>query len=246
VRRRTFVTGGSSGIGAAIVRALARAGHEVVFTVGRSIEDAAALAAQESGVSAVPVDLSDAAAVRALADRLAAADPGYDGFVHCAGHAYDRLSMAGGDAAVAALMQVNALSMTTLYRALLPGMLKRRFGRVVLIGSVAADRGSRGNAFYAMSKAALGGFMRSSVAEVAGRGVTVNLIAPGFIATRMLEAYPDIHDRAKARVPAAALGRPADVSAAAAFLMSEEAGYINGAVLAIDGGLSATLGGVAA
>ncbi len=244
--RRTFVTGGSSGIGAAIVRALARAGHEVMFTVGGSVEAAATLVAQETGVTMVRVDLADAAAVRVLAQDLAGAEPAFDGFVHCAGRSYDRLSMAGSDEALGALLQVNALSMTTLYRALLPAMMRRRFGRVVLVGSVVAERGSRGNAFYAMSKAALGGFTRSAVAEVAGRGVTVNLIAPGFIETRMLDGYPGIRERVKARVPAAMLGRPDDVAAAVAFLMSEDAGYINGTVLAIDGGLSATLGSVAA
>lgn len=241
--RRTLVTGGSSGIGAAIVRRLAADGHEVVFTFNSSAEGAAELCAIDpDSVSSVCLDLSVPDSLPELRESIAHRQHAFDGFIHCAGQTYDKLSMSGDRSAILALMQTNLLSMIEIVGMLLPAMSRARFGRILCLGSVTAESGNRGNAFYASSKAGLVGYLRSSVAEIGSRGITFNCIAPGFIETPMLDRYSGLDDAVRKRVPAQRVGKPHEVAALASFLMSEEAGYINGATIAIDGGLSSTLG----
>jgi 3-oxoacyl-[acyl-carrier protein] reductase len=243
---RILVTGGAKGVGAAIVRALAASGHDVDFTYRSSGEQAQALAAEiaqaASGraVRALPLDLSDKAALDAFCDT--AEGESYFGLVHNAGQPYDTLAaMLVQDKAEAA-MQVNFWAFTRLAKSLMRTMIRARAGRIVAIGSVAALRGNPGNAAYAASKGALISYAKTLAVETGKRGVTVNVIAPGFVDTDMMAPYAAYRDKMQAQIPAGRFAKPEEVAGLAAFLMSEPAAYISGTVLPIDGGLTAQLG----
>lgn len=238
-QRRVLVTGGARGMGEAIVRRLAADGFSVELTYARSAERAQALAS-ELGAAARACDLSDKAAVDALAASLEDAPP-YYGFVHNAGTTYDSLAAMLDQAEGERLMQVNFWSMLRIVKALLRPMTHARAGRIIVIGSVTADRGNRGNSVYAASKAALKGYVTTLTLEVARRGVTVNYVAPGFVDTDMLGPYAAYRAEMEKRIPAGRFGTPDDVAGAVAYLMSPEAAYVTGATLTIDGGLSAAL-----
>ncbi|MGE0717230.1 MAG: SDR family NAD(P)-dependent oxidoreductase, partial [Alphaproteobacteria bacterium] len=177
--RRVLVTGGGRGIGAAVVRALDQAGFAVDFTHRRPADGLPG--------RGIAVDLADRAAVDALAER--AADEGYYGLVHNAGATSDRLAAMVDQGQAEAVMQVNFWAMARIAKALVRPMTAAGAGRIVAIGSVAALAGSRGNAVYAASKAALLAYQRTLVQEVARKGVTVNYVAPGFVDTEMMAAY---------------------------------------------------------
>ncbi|BBK40738.1 beta-ketoacyl-ACP reductase [Allostella vacuolata] len=226
-----LVTGGARGIGRAIVQALDAAGYAVDYTHRRG-------AAAGPG-RAIACDLADRAAVEALAE--AAAGAGYFGFVHNAGMPYDRLAAMVDQDQAEAVMQVNFWAMTRLVKALVRPMTAAGAGRIVLVGSVAALAGGRGNAIYAASKAAALGYMRTLVQEVARKGVTANYLAPGFVDTDMLAGYGAHRAKLEAQIPAGRYAMAREVAAAAAFLLSDAAGYVNGAVLPVDGGLSAAM-----
>jgi NAD(P)-dependent dehydrogenase (short-subunit alcohol dehydrogenase family) len=245
-----LVTGGGRGLGAAIVRALAAAGHDVTFTY-RSSGDAAvasakALAADYPGqrFAALQIDLADRDAVAALAAGLGKETDlaGYDGFVHNAGHTYDALAMMMDQAQAEVAMQVNYWSFTRLANALVRPMMRARNGRVAVIGSVTALQANQGNAAYAASKAALLAYTRTLAIEVARTGVTVNYVAPGFIDTEMLAPYAKFRDTLEAQIPSRRFAAPEEIASVVAFLMSPTASYLTGAVLPVDGGLSAALG----
>jgi 3-oxoacyl-[acyl-carrier protein] reductase len=249
--RRVLVTGGGRGLGAAIVKALAAAGHDVTFTYRSSADDAAAaakaLAAEypQQSFAALRIDLSDRDAVAAFAAEIGQEGPDsgrYDGFVHNAGHTYDALAMMMDQAKAEVAMQVNYWSFTRLANALMRPLMRARNGRVVVIGSVTALQANQGNAAYAASKAALLAYARTLAIEVARTGVTVNYVAPGFIDTEMLAPYAKFRDAMEGQIPARRFAAPEDVAAVVAFLMSPAASYITGAVLPVDGGLSAALG----
>ena len=251
VVRRVLVTGGGRGLGAAIVKALAAAGHDVAFTY-RSSGDTAeasakALAADYPGqrFAALRVDLSDRDAVAAFATELSQETSDlarYDGFVHNAGHTYDALAMMMDQAKAEVAMQVNYWSFTRLANALVRPMMRARHGRVAVIGSVTALQANQGNAAYAASKAALLAFARTLAIEVARTGVTVNYVAPGFIDTEMLAPYAKFRDTMEGQIPARRFAAPEEIAAVVGFLMSPAASYVTGAVLPVDGGLSAALG----
>ena len=243
---RILVTGGAKGVGAAIVRALAAAGHDVDFTYRSSGEQAKALASDiaqahpERTIAALPLDLSDKAALDAFCESREG--EGYFGLIHNAGQPYDMLAAMMAQDRAEAAMQVNFWAFTRLAKSLMRAMIRARSGRIVAIGSVAALRGNPGNAAYAASKGALISYCKTLAVETGRRGVTVNVIAPGFVDTDMMAPYAAYRVKMEGQIPAGRFARPEEVAGLAAFLMSEPAAYITGTVLPIDGGVSAQLG----
>jgi len=241
--RRVLVTGGGRGLGAQIVRELAGAGHEVIFTYRSASSEADALVKELSGkkVSAKAVDLADEQAVEKFAAELENEAP-LSGFVHNAGMSYDALAAVMKISEAEKVMRVNFWSFVRISQALVRPMTRARDGRIVVIGSLAALHANAGNGAYGASKAALFAFARTLATETARRGVTVNYIAPGFLDTEMLAPYAPYRDKLEASIPSGRLGKPEDVAGLVTFLMSPGAAYITGAVLPVDGGLSAGLG----
>jgi 3-oxoacyl-[acyl-carrier protein] reductase len=245
--KRILVTGGARGIGAGIVTRLAGEGYEVVFTYNRSKAPADELITtitgehKDASLSARACDLSDRAAVEAFAKELEG-EGGYYGFVHNAGMSYDNLAAMIDVEAAQGSMQVNFWSTVRIVRALLRSMMRAREGRIVFIGSVTALRGNAGNSIYAATKAALLGYTRSVATEIARRNVTVNYISPGYVDTEMLAPYADYREKLEKQIPLQRYATPRDIGGLVNFLMSDDAAYITGADIAIDGGLTASLG----
>lgn len=243
---RILVTGGNKGVGAAIVRALAGAGHDVDFTYRSSQAEAEALAADVRAASAgriirpLALDLSDKAALETFCERCESES--YFGFVHNAGQPYDALAAMMVQDRAEAAMQVNFWAFTRIAKSLMRGMIRARAGRIVAIGSVAALQGNPGNAAYAASKGALISYARTLAVETGKRGVTVNVIAPGFIDTDMMAPYAAYRATMEKQIPAGRFAYPEEIAGLVAFLMSKPAAYLTGAVLPIDGGLTAQLG----
>lgn len=223
--RRALVSGGSGEIGAAICRQLAADGWQVIVHAHARGEQAAALA-REIGGDAARFDLADAAAAAAAIARLLEGGP-LQGVVHAGMSARQWHRVIG-------------LSLDGFYHLVQPlllPMLRTRWGRIVSITSVAATVGNRGQANYAAAKAGLHGATRALALEVASRGVTVNAVAPGIIASAMsAAAFPP--ERIAQLVPVQRAGTPQEVAALVGFLMSERAGYITGQVVPINGGIA--------
>jgi NAD(P)-dependent dehydrogenase (short-subunit alcohol dehydrogenase family) len=242
-----LVTGGARGIGAGIVRRLAADGHEVVFTYNTSEAPAKALIdeikgeVKDANLRTLGCDMSDRAAVDAFAKQIEE-EGGYYGFVHNAGLSYDNLAaMIDVDAATPA-MQVNFWSAVRIVRAMLRGMMRAREGRIVFIGSVTALRGNAGNATYAATKAALLGYTKTVATEIGRRNVTVNFISPGYVDTEMLAPYAEMREKLEKQIPLQRYAQPTDIGGVVSFLLSPDAAYVTGADIAVDGGLSASLG----
>ncbi len=233
--KRALVSGGSGEIGAAICRRLAHAGWQVTVHSHANAVRAAELAAQIGGCS-LNFDLRDQAAVADALARLLAQGP-IQGVVHNAG-THDDAPLAGMNAQQwHGVIDVSLHGFYRLVQPLLLPMLRTRWGRVVSLSSVAAMLGNRGQANYAAAKAGLHGATRSLALEVASRGVTVNAVAPGIIATTM-SANAFGPERIAQLVPLNRAGTPEEVAELVGFLMSDQAGYITGQVIPINGGMT--------
>ncbi|MCF4165523.1 SDR family oxidoreductase [Zavarzinia compransoris] len=232
-----LVTGGTGGIGSALVRHLSAEGWAVSFT-WRSDGAAAEALADETGAEAIRLDLADRAAVAACAEALAERDASFAALVHNAGATHDALAATLDIERAAEVMQVNLFAFMALVKGVVRGMTAARRGRIVAIGALAAARGTVGNGAYAASKSALEAYVRTLAVEVGRRGVTANVVAPGWIDTAM--AGDAASGLAKA-IPAQRLGTAAEVAAAVGFLLRDGAAYVNGTTLTVDGGLGIAL-----
>jgi 3-oxoacyl-[acyl-carrier protein] reductase len=236
--KRALVTGASGGIGGAIARALHALGAAVALS-GTRLAPLEALAGELGGAAVLPCDLGDAAAVEALPKAAAEALGGVDILVNNAGITRDQLFMRMSDDDWAKVLEVNLTSTMRLSRGVLRGMMKARWGRIVNVSSVVGTTGNPGQANYAASKAGMVGMSKSLAAEVASRGITVNCVAPGFIATAMTEGLTDEQKaRISGSIPAGRMGTSAEVAAAVAFLASDEAAYVTGQTLHVNGGMA--------
>jgi len=238
--RRALVTGGSGDIGGAICRALAADGLHVIVHANSNIDRAQSVVddikAAGGSAQAVAFDVADSAATHAATDALLAEGP-IQVLVNNAG-IHDDAPMAGmSEAQWRRVIDVSLHGFFHVTQPLLLPMARTRWGRIVSVSSVAAVLGNRGQANYAAAKAALHGATKSLAREMASRGITANVVAPGVIAGRMAEAT-FAPEQVKAMVPAARAGTPAEVAALVRFLCSDGAGYINGQVIGVDGGMS--------
>ena len=234
-----LITGASGGIGGAIAEALHRQGAAVALS-GRRADALEALAARlGEGAHAVPCDLADRAALAALPERAAEAAGAPAILVHCGGITRDGLALRMKDEDWQEVLDVNLSAGFVLARACLRGMLRQRWGRLIFITSVVGTTGNAGQANYAASKAGLAGMVKALAAEAAARGVTANCVAPGFIETAMTDALADAQKEALlGTIPAGRFGEGSDVAAACVYLASEEARYVTGQTLHVNGGMA--------
>ena len=237
------VTGGSRGIGRAVCLELARQGAAVVFSYAGNTtaagETEAACAALGRPARGVRADVTDAAAVKALLDGVVKEFGRIDILVNNAGITRDGLLMMMKEDDFDAVISANLRGTFLCMKAVSRLMMKQRYGRIVNLSSVVGLRGNAGQVNYAASKAGVIGMTKSLAKELASRGVTVNAVAPGFIATDMTAAMTDAAKEATlASIPLQRLGAPEDVAHAVAFLASDEAAYITGQVLCVDGGMA--------
>ncbi len=237
--KSALVTGASGGIGAAIARSLHGAGATVALS-GTRLEPLQALAAELGGRAHVlACNLSDMTQVEALPKAAAEAMGGVDILVNNAGITRDQLFMRMSDDDWQAVLDVNLTATFRLCRGVVRGMMKARWGRIVNISSVVGATGNPGQANYAASKAGMVGMSKSLAAEVASRNITVNCVAPGFIATAMTDALTDDQKaRILLQIPAGRMGAADEIAAAVLYLASPEAGYVTGAVLHVNGGMA--------
>ncbi len=239
-----LVTGASGGIGAAIARTLHAQGATVALS-GTRREALDVLAVELDAVApgrahACPADLADPAAPDALvaAAEAAAALP-LQVLVNNAGLTRDTLALRMKDADWNAVLEVDLAAPFRLARAALKGMVRRRAGRIVSIASIVGVTGNAGQSNYAAAKAGLIGMSKSLAQEVGSRGITVNVVAPGFVATPMTEGLaPEQKARLNAAIPLGRMGTPEDVAAAVLYLASAEAGWVTGATLHVNGGMA--------
>lgn len=235
--KNALVTGASGGIGAAVARSLYAAGATVALS-GTRMEPLQALADELGGRAHVlACNLSDAEAVEGLMKRATEAMGSVDILVNNAGITRDGLMMRMGDEDWLSVIEVNLNSTFRLCRAALRGMMKARWGRIINITSVVAQAGNPGQVNYAAAKAGVAGMSRSLAQEVGSRGITVNCVAPGLVETAMTDKLND-EQRAKilAGVPVGRMGRPEEIAAGVLYLASQEAAYVTGATLDINGG----------
>ena len=238
--RTALITGATGGIGAEVAKALHSQGAEVVLTGTRQNALDDLMADLGERCHALTANLSDREAVAGLADQAAEkTGKPVDVLVNNAGITRDGLMMRMKDEDWDAVMEVNLNAAMILSRAVLRGMMKNRWGRIIQMSSIVGYTGNPGQANYAAAKAGMTGFTKALAAEVASRGITANVIAPGFISTPMTDALTDDQKaNLLGNVPAGRLGEAREIAAAVAYLASEEAGYMTGATLHINGGMA--------
>jgi len=237
--KTALVTGASGGIGGAIARALHRQGAAVMLAGTRQavLEALAAELGERARVAVA--DLADPAAADPLVKRAEEALGKLDILVNNAGLTRDGLALRMKDEDWQKVLDVNLTAGFRLARAALRGMMRRRAGRIVGIASVVGVTGNPGQANYAASKAGMIGMSKALAAEVASRGITVNCVAPGFIVSPMTDALtPEQKERITAAIPIGRIGNPQEVAACVVFLASEEAAYITGQTIHVNGGMA--------
>ena len=237
--RFALVTGASGGIGGSIAKALSDAGAKVALS-GTRVEALEKTAAEIGGSPVIlPCNLADPAATSALVGQAEDALGGLDILISNAGLTKDGLLMRMKDEDWDTVLNVNLGAYFRLAKAAMRGMMKRRHGRIIGITSVVGVTGNAGQTNYAASKAGMIGFSKSLAQEVASRNITVNCIAPGFIATPMTDVLKDEQKEALLKgIPAGRLGTGADIGAAALYLASDESAYVTGQTLHVNGGMA--------
>ncbi len=237
--KRALVTGASGGIGGAIAKALHGAGATVALSGTRA--DALQALADDLGerVHVTPANLGSAEGADQLIKDAEAAMGGIDILINNAGLTRDQLAMRMKDEDWETVLDVNLTAAFRLSRACLRGMMKARFGRIIGITSIVGVTGNAGQTNYAASKAGMIGMSKSLAQEVAARGITVNCVAPGFIETAMTDVLSDdIKEKLLGGIPAGRLGSSDDIAAACLYLASDEASYVTGQTLHINGGMA--------
>lgn len=237
--KKSLITGATGGIGAAIATALHAAGAEVAISGTRAekLEDLAGELGDR--VHVVAANLSNRDSVDSLVKDASAALGGLDILVNNAGITKDNLAMRMKDDDWDSVMQVNLESAFRLMKGSMRGMMKARWGRMINITSIVGVTGNPGQANYCAAKAGMIGMSKSMAQEVATRGITVNCVAPGFIATPMTDALTDDQKSAiTSGIPTGTLGSPEDIAAAVLYLASDEAKYVTGQTLHVNGGLA--------
>lgn len=234
-----LVTGASRGIGRAIALTLAQQGFKVIGTATSATgADAITEALTHLGGRGMVLNVTDPAALDAAIDAIVKQDGGLHVLVNNAGITRDTLAMRMKDEDWDAVIDTNLKSVFRACRAAIRPMMKQRFGRIINITSVVGASGNPGQANYCASKAGVAGMTRSLARELGSRNITVNCVAPGFIATDMTEVLPEAQkDALMAQIPLGRLGAPEDIAEAVAFLASSRAGYITGSELHVNGGM---------
>ncbi len=237
--KNALVTGASGGIGGAIARALHGAGATVALSGTRvaPLEELAADLGERAHV--LPCNLGDAEAVAALPKQATEAMGSLDILVNNAGVTRDNIFMRMSDDDWQLVLDINLTSTMRLCRGAIRGMMKSRWGRIINISSIVGATGNPGQANYAASKAGMVGMTKSIAYEVASRGITANCVAPGFIATPMTDKLTDDQkDKINAQIPAGRMGSPDEIAAAVLYLASNDAAYVTGATLHVNGGMA--------
>ena len=237
--RIALVTGATRGIGAAVAAELAARGHTVIGTATtQEGADRISQALAGQGGKGVQLDVTDGAAVQALVDAIAKGQGGLHVLVNNAGITRDQLAMRMKDDEWDAVIDTNLKAVFRVSRAVIRPMMKQRFGRIISVTSVVGASGNPGQANYAAAKAGVAGMTRALARELASRSITVNCVAPGFIATDMTASLPEEQKQALlTQIPLGALGRPEDIAQAVAYLASDGAGYVTGQELHVNGGM---------
>ena len=241
-QRLAIVTGGGRNIGREISLALARAGRKVVAVDmnAETLAETVDIAAKEGlEILTETMNITDTEAFTAMIDRLADEHGGVGILVNNAGITRDNLLMRMTDEEFDMVININLKAAFVATRAVVRSMMRNKFGRIVNISSVAGVFGNAGQANYASSKAGLIGMAKTVAKELGKKNITANCIAPGFIATDMVQTVPEhLQEQAKKVIPLGRFGAATDVANAVAFLASDEAGYITGQVLCVDGGMA--------